>query len=237
MRTRHSFVVAGLMIGMLCVLLIPREAHAQQVGQVPPQAERDENWEAVGNVSMIIGASTVFLMPRVYYNDPEATVGWKGRWHVSQLAPATSLIAITWLVDQPIKNGIESTRPGCSLRETQVRFPDSNCETFGGPSTHAFASWGTTGAGVGIFLVDTLKYSDGRFHAGSFIGNVVVPLATSVLTTVSRAVEPGTADAFEDGGQLVAGAIPGFFSGLLIGLGYSLLQEPSCGYGDNIFCW
>lgn len=222
------------MAGLAAFFASPEEAQAQDI---PPAANRDENWGAVSNVAMIIGASTVFLMPRVYYNDPEATVGWKARWHVSVLAPAATLTAITWFVDQPITNAIESTRPGCTFAETSAALPDSNCESFGGPSTHAFATWSTTGAGLGIFLVDTLKYSDSRFHFGAFIGNVLVPLTASVFTTVARGVEPGTSEGYESGGQLVAGALPGFFTGVLLGVGYSLLQEPSCPYGDAVICW
>src|SRR5690606_23498312 len=85
MRTRQTIVTAGLLCAALAAFLAPREAAAQAI---PPAAPRDENWEAVSQISMITGALSVTLMPRVYYNDPEATVGWKGRWHVSQLAPA-----------------------------------------------------------------------------------------------------------------------------------------------------
>jgi hypothetical protein len=229
-----SIVGAGAVAGLAVMLAQPADAHAQDI---PPAAQRDENWGAVSNVAMVIGVSTAFLMPRVYYNDPEATVGWKARWHVSVLAPAATLTAITWFIDEPMKGAIESTRPGCTFEETSAALPDSNCESFGGPSTHAFASWGTTGTGLGIFLVDTLKYSDSRFHVGSFIGNVLVPLTASMFTTVARGVEPGTSDAYESGGQLVAGALPGFFSGLLLGIGYSMFQEPSCPYGDAVICW
>src|SRR5690606_21437809 len=105
----------------------------------------------------------------------------------------------------PIKGAIESTRPGCTLDETNVAFPDSNCESFGGPSTHAFASSSTFGAGLSIWLFDTFKYSDSEFHAGSFIGNVAVPLTAAILTSVARGVAPGDSEAFEDGGQIGAG--------------------------------
>jgi hypothetical protein len=223
--------------------LYSTEAFAQNV-EVPAIAPRNQTWGTVSDVSLIIGASTVFLMPRVYYSDPESTVGWKGRWHFSMLAPSMTMAAATFLVDGPIRNAIQSVRPGCTLDETLVANPGSECETFGGPSTHAFASWGATGVGTGIFLVDTIRYSRGRFHAGSFIGNVGVPLVLSILTSVGRGIEPGGSDAngttvqpFESAGQVAAGALTGFFSGMLVGGAYALLQRPSCGYGNAIFCW
>jgi hypothetical protein len=228
-RRRRAATLLGS--GLLAVMLWPRDAAAQ----VTVGAKRDDTWDTVSHITLGIGTATPFLMPRIYYSDPESTVGWKGRWHVSMLAPAMTLTAVTVLVEVPIKDAIESTRPGCTLEETAVPF--DGCETFGGPSTHAFASWSATGAGTGIFLVDTFKWSDSRFHAGSFIGNVMVPLTASVFTSVARGAAPGTSEAHEDAGQIVAGALPGFFSGLVIGAGYALLQRPSCGYGDAIFCW
>jgi len=166
------------------------EAFAQST--VPPIVGRDADWATVTQVSTIVGASTVFLMPRVYYSDPESTVGWKGRWHFSHFAPMMTMAAATLLVDGPIKNAVQSVRPGCSGVDPAFAGPGSNCETYGGPSTLAFASWGAFGVGTGIFLVDTLKYSKGRFNAGSFIGNVALPLTAAIFGTVGRAVETGT---------------------------------------------
>jgi hypothetical protein len=227
--------------------LLSSEAAAQTA--VPPIVERDRNWETVSNVFLALGTSSVFLMPRVYYNDPEATVGWKGRWHVSIFAPAMTMMAVTAFTEIPIKQGIESARPGCSVEQTIVRFPGSNCETFGGPSTHAFASWGATGAGTGIFLVDTFKYSDGRFNFPAFLGNVAFPLLSSIFVSIGRGVDidndanteglvnPITLQPFEDAGQVTAGALSGFFTGLTLGFTYAMLQKPSCPYGNSLFCW
>jgi hypothetical protein len=234
MRIRGTVVTAAFCSSVAIGLLAPREAAAQIV---TPSAVRDENWDTVSNITMVLGAATVALMPRVYYNDPESTVGWKARWHISQLAPAMTLTVATLLVDIPIRDSIESTRPGCTLDETNVAFPDSGCESFGGPSTQAFAAWSATGAGVGIFLMDTFNYSDGRFNVPSFIGNVIVPLSLAVITSVGRSVEPGDSEAFEDGGQNVAGVFPGLGTGLIVGLVYAGLQRPNCGYGNNIICW
>jgi hypothetical protein len=177
-------------------------------------------------------------MPRVFYSDPEATVGWKARWHLSMLAPAMTMTALTVLVEVPLKDGIESTRPGCSIDQTNADVTSSNCETFASPGTHAFASWGATGAGLGIFLVDTFRYSDGRFNVGGFIGNVALPLTASIFTTVGRLAAPGAnVLSQENTGQFLAGGIPGFFIGMGIGAAYAALQRPSCGYGNAIFCW
>jgi hypothetical protein len=227
-------IVAACVGSIFAAMLVPREASAQTI---PPIAERDKNWDAVSNVTTVVGASTVFLMPRIYYSDPEATVGWKGRWHVSSFAPAMTMMAATWFVNNPIRNAIKSPRPGCTTEQTRAAIPGSECESYGGPSTQAFASFGATGVGVSTFLVDTFKYSDGRFSIPGFIGNVAVPLTLSVLTAVGRTAEPGTAQAFESPGQVVAGALPGFFGGMLIGFGYAMLQKPSCGYGNSVICW
>ena len=238
MRLRSILGAALFGVTLATVWLAPSEAEAQPT--IPPSANRDENWNTVSNVTMVAGAVTVALMPRIYYSDPEATVGWKARWHVSVLAPAMTLTAATLLVDGPIRSAVESTRPGCTLEETVVAFPDSNCESFGGPSTQAFASWSATGAGLGIFLFDTIGHSDGEFHPGSFVGNVAVPLTLSIFTSVGRSVSNSdeNIDAYEDVGQnLLAGALPGFVIGILTGIAYAGLQSPHCGYGNNVICW
>src|SRR3954471_20580725 len=105
MRIRETIVKAGFISIFSAALLAPREA-AAQVPQVPPIAQRNGTWGTVSNITMVVGVGIVTLMPRVYYNDPEATVGWKARWHFSLLAPALSMTALTLLVDGPIKNAI-----------------------------------------------------------------------------------------------------------------------------------
>jgi hypothetical protein len=234
MRIREKIVAAGCLTIAAC-LLAPREAAAQAT--FPSDPKRDKNWGTVSDVSLVLGTSVVFLMPRVYYSDPESTVGWKGRWHVSMFAPAMTMTALTLLVDIPIKDAAESTRPGCRLEQTKTALPGSNCESFGGPSTHAFASWGATGAGTGIFLVDTFRYSSGRFNAGGFVGNVAIPLTASIFTSIGRGVAPGNAEAYEEFGQIALGGVTGFVSGLAIGVVYASLQRPNCGYGNALFCW
>jgi hypothetical protein len=237
MRIKDKVVVAGLLAGALSMALGEADAHAQGI---PPIVERDKNWATVSHVSMMIGVGAVSLMPRIYYSSPDATVGWKARYHVSALAPIMTLTATTLLVDGPIREAIKSPKVGCTVDDTFAatprQDPNSGCETFGGPSTHAFASWGAFGAGSMVFLVDTLKYSDGEFSVGSFIGNMALPFASSIMTSVARSAN-GSGIGPESTGQVVAGALPGFFTGALFGLGYALLQEPDCGYGGYLFCW
>jgi len=229
---KSKLLAAGLIAGTLSLTLGESQAQAQ----VLPFVERDTNWDAVSSVTMMIGVTTVSLMPRVYYSSPDATVGWKARWHVSALAPIMSMTGITLLVDGPIRDAIESTKDGCSLDQTLARLPDSGCETFGGPSTHAFASWGAAGAGITIFLVDTLKYSDMKFSVPSFIGNIILPTSMAILSSVARSAD-GYGLGPEITGQVIAGALPGLGIGALLGLGYSFMQEPNCGYGGSIVCW
>jgi len=231
MRIRETIVAAGL-LSLTAAMLAPREAAAQTVA---PVVVRDKNWDIVSNVTMVAGVSIVALMPRVYFNDPEATVGWKGRWHVSALAPIMTMTALTLMVDISIKNAIKTIRPGCTQDGTV--FPLSECASYGAPSTQSYAAWGATGAGTGIFLVDTIKYSDGHFNVPYFFGQVIAPLTLSVLSSVSRSVEPGNSKQYETGGAIAAGALTGFASGLIVGGVYALMQKPSCGFGNNVFCW
>jgi hypothetical protein len=234
MRTKAKIAIVATLAGVILSSVASRDAHAQ--GAIPPIVERDPNWDVLSTVSMMIGVGTVSLMPRIYYSSPDATVGWKARWHVSALAPIMTMTATTLLVDGPIRGAIQNTKDGCTVDQTLARLPDSGCESFGGPSTHAFAAWGAFGAGTSIFLVDTFLYSDSEFHAGSLIGNVVVPLAGSILTSVARSAD-GRGLGPETTGQVVAGALPGAAVGLILGFGYSFLQEPDCGYGGLIICW
>jgi hypothetical protein len=213
-------------------LLAPREAAAQTT------TTQDPTWGLVSNITMLIDVGVVTLMPRIYYNDPEATVGWKARWHISVLAPALSMTALTLLVDGPIKNAIGSPRPNCTAEDTGLNSTImTGCNSFGMPSTQSFAAWGAMGTGTAIFLVDTLKYSNSKFHAGSFVGNVAVPFVLSVVTSVARTQASGGNSPAETPIQVVAGSLSGFVTGALVGVGYSFMQRPNCGYGNSIVCW
>lgn len=233
MKRARSIVLSGVLAGS-AFAFVSSEASAQAV---PPSAPRDSGFEIASNITMALGVATVTFMPRVYYNDPEATFGWKSRWHISQLAPSLALTSITLLIDGPIKGAIESTRPGCTLDETNVHFPDSGCESFGGPSTHSFAAASAAGAGIGIWVADTFVHSNSEVHAGSIIGNIAVPVVATVLTSVFRGISSEDTLPLENGGQIGAGVLVGVPIGFLTGIAYGVLQEPNCGYGDNLICW
>lgn len=236
MRITETIVTTGFISILSIALLVPQEA-AAQTPPVTPIVPRDATLGTVSNVTMALGVGIVTLMPRVYFNDPESTVGWKGRWHVSVLAPAMTMTALTVLIDGPIRNAIKDPRPGCTIDNSSVLYQGSNCETFGMPSTQSFAAWGAAGTGAGLFLVDTLKYSNGKFSVPGFIGNVALPLTLSIVTSVARGIQPGSSLAYETPAQVGVGALSGFATGALVGIGYSLMQRPNCGYGNSLFCW
>lgn len=167
-------------------------------------------------------------MPRVFYSDPEVTVGWKARWHVSVLAPSMTLAALSLANEQWFKEGFESPRPGCEDLPAGV----GGCESYGMFSTHSLLAFSALGQGTGVFLIDTLKWSDGQFNAGAFFGEVGVPLVLSVLTAIGRTVGD-----WESGGQVWASAGVGFGAGLGTGLLYAALQRPECGYSGGLICW
>jgi len=96
------------------------------------------------------------------------------------------------------------------------------------------AAFSALGNGTGVFLVDTLKWNDGRFHAGAFVGDVLVPLLAATFTFIGRDVH---APSYESGGQNLTGAGAGLGLGLLSGVGYALLQRPECGYSSGLVCW
>ena len=61
-------------------------------------------------------------------------------------------------------------------------------------------------------------------------------LAAAFVTSAARSAD-GNGTGPEGLGQVVAGALPGLASGAILGLTYSLLQEPDCGYGGYLICW
>ena len=237
MRTRDTILRAGTCVVAMATALLATRSAAAQTETTPPIVTHDSTWGTVSTVATIVGASVAAGMPRVYYADPESTVGWKGRWHFSVLAPAMTMTAATMFVDRSVKESLKYTRPSCNQDVTAVHFPGSGCESYGGPSTHAFAAWGAAGSGLGIFLVDTLRYSDKRFNVPYFIGEVVLPVSAALLASVSRGVTGSGTASYESGQQIAAGGATGFATGLLVGFGYAMFQPPNCGYGNHLFCW
>jgi hypothetical protein len=204
------------------VLLLPDTAHAQSA------PERSTGWKDATTVLALSAVGVELFMPRIFYSDPEVTVGWKARWHVSVLAPSMTLVAIALINDQYLKDAFEGHRPDCD--EDTQGLP--GCETYGMMSTHSFTAFSAFGQGLGIFLVDTIGWSDGRVNVGSLMGNVMVPGVLGVITTIGR-----TAGNWETGGQAWGSAGVGALLGLGVGAMYAAMQRPECGYGGNLICW
>ena len=206
------------------VMLLPDTAHAQEA---PP--ERSAGWRDATTALTISAVGVQLLMPRIFYSDPEVTVGWKARWHVSVLAPSMTLLAVALVNDQYLKDAFEGHRPGCD-EETQGLVP--GCESYGMLSTHSYLAFSAFGQGLGIFLVDTIGWSGGRLNVGSLMGNVMVPGVLSVITTIGR-----SAGNWETGAQAWGSAGVGAVLGLGMGALYAAMQRPECGYGGNLICW
>lgn len=215
-------------VGFLATGIVITAAPAARAQTPPP--DRSEGLRVLSTVAASVGVGSQLLMPRVSYVDSDATVGWKARWHVSAAAPVMTLATLTLVSEFVIKPEAEGFRPGCD--ETNVGV--AGCERFGMPSTHSLAAFSALGQGAGVFLVDTIKWNEGRFNGASFAFNVVLPLVAAGLTAAGRvAGDPG----YESGGQTLVGAGIGLGAGLLFGGGYALLQAPGCGYGAGLVCW
>ena len=168
--------------------------------QTSPVPQQSTTWDGVSNATMASAAVLQLAMPRIFYADPEVTEGWKARWHISQLAPVMTLVSIGALNEYAIKNALQDPRPGCD--STNIGGP--GCTTYGGPSTQSFGAAAAFGNGLGVWLVDTVKWSGGKFNVGSFIGDVALPLVLGTITMVGRG-----AGNFESGLQIAEGGIGG----------------------------
>lgn len=223
-RSGRCAVVALLVLA--CVSTLPRAARAQVL---PPPA-RSDAWQTVSTVSMVVGMTSQLIMPRIYYSDTEVTIGWKARWHASALASTLFLVTMGFVNEYVVKPEITSFRPGCG--PTNVGTP--GCTTFGMPSTHNFVAFSALGHGTAVMLVDSLKWSEGRFNVAAIAGDVALPLVAAGLTYAGRvAGEPSQ----EHGDQAVVGAAVGLGFGLLAGAVYSVFQRPECPYGSGVICW
>jgi hypothetical protein len=208
--------------GALVLSTVTRGAHAQQ------GPARNHDWQTVTTITMLGAAGTQLFMPRIFYSDPEVTVGWKARWHVSVLAPVMTLTGLTLLNEYALKDSFKGFRPGCD--ETNRGVP--GCGSYGLLSSHTFAAFAALGHGTAVFLVDTTKWSGGRFNAGAFVGNVALPLVLSTFTAVGR-----DAGNYERSGQVIWGGVGGLVSGFATGAVYALMQRPECGYTGSLICW
>ena len=217
----NGIKVAGLALAASLTLLAA-PAHAQE----PP--ERSQGWKTATNVLTLSSLGVQLLMPRVFYSDPEVTVGWKARWHASVLAPSMTLIAVGLLNEQFLKDSFKGYRPGCD----EMTQGSVGCTSYGMFSTHSYLAGSAFGQGLGVFLVDTIKWSGGRLNGGSLAMNVGVPAVLGVITTVGR-----SAGNWETGGQAWASTGVGAALGLGLGALYALAQRPECGYGGDLICW
>ena len=223
-RRLRALLAGGLVATALSA--VPGDASAQAL----PPPERSAGWETVSTVAMVVGMGSQVLMPRIYWSDTEVTIGWKARWHASVLAPTMFLLTTALFNEVVVKPEITSFRPGCG--QSNVGVP--GCTTFGMPSTHTFVAFSALGHGAGVFLVDSLKWSEGRFNGGAIAGNVALPLVAAGLSYAGRVA--GTPSQ-EHGDQALVGAAFGLDFGLLAGGAYALLQRPECPYGSGVICW
>jgi hypothetical protein len=191
-------------------------------------ADRSDGWKTATTITMVAGVATTTFMPRIFFSDPEATAGWKARWHVSVLAPMLANVSLTMLNEHALKDEIGSHRPGCD----ETNQGQGRCQDFGSLSSHAFLSFAALGQGAATFFTDTLKWSDGKFHVGAFVGDVAFPLVFAGVTAIGRG-----AGNWENGGTILVSSAGGLVTGALTGLTYALLQRPECGYTGSLVCW
>ena len=218
---------AGLSAAMFVLLTTVGAKNA--AAQAGPPPFRSQTWKNVTGAAVLVSAGTALLMPRVFYPDSEVTVGWHARWHISVLAPVMTLTALSLINEYQLKSTIKGFRPNCDDANQGLV---EGCTDFGEPSTHTFAAFSALGHGVGVFIVDTTKWSDGRINAASAIGNIGVPLVASIITYVGRGVGN-----WEKPGSNVLGGAMGLGTGFLLGTMYALMQRPECGYTGGLICW
>jgi hypothetical protein len=210
----------------IAVLLASGAAQAQMGPTVPPT--RSEGWGTATDVMAGISLGLQAIMPRIFFSDPEVTQGWKARWHVSQLAPVMTLTTLALFNETSLKTLFKGNRPGCDDTNTT----DPSCSSYGFLSTPSFVAGSALGQGAGVFLVDSLKWSNGQINAGALVGDVIVPLIIAPIVAVGR-----DAGDWETGGQSWGSAAIGLGIGLITGTIYAELQRPECGYTGNLICW
>jgi hypothetical protein len=236
----------ALTLGLSVFAARESTASAQQI-QPPQDGSSEHTWGAVTSATAALSLATVAVMPRIFYSDPEVTVGWKARWHVSQLAPVLVLTSLSFVNEFALKNAVQAARPGCPLMDANGNQipafaggtlnddpgnPFGGCNTYGGPSTHAFAAFSGLGQGVGVFIFDTTKWSNGQINAGALVGDVAVPLILAGITAAGR-----IGGDWESTAQVLEGGGAGLVLGFLTGMTYALMQRPECGYTGSMICW
>ena len=183
---------------------------------------QSSGWQTATTITAIGAMATVIVMPRIFYADPETTVGWKARFHVSVLAPTLTLTALTFLNEDFLKSAF-GTRGPCN---------GSACGGYETLSSHSFAAFSAFGQGTAVFIVDTVKWSNGKLNAGSLAGNVALPLVLAGITAAGRA-----AGNWEDTGSVLLSSGVGLVFGALTGVLYATMARPECGYSGDLICW
>src|SRR4051812_38231550 len=141
MKTLH----VGL--GAVTVALGLGLTEAPAFAQAAPPPVRSDSWNQATNITAVSAMGLVLLMPRVFYSDPEVTVGWKARWHLSALAPTMTLIATGLVNEQFLKDAFKGYRPGCSdMNQGMV----AECNDYGMLSTHSYLVGSALGQGLGV---------------------------------------------------------------------------------------
>jgi hypothetical protein len=202
-------------------------AQSMPAATMPAPPDRSDGWNTATNILAASSLAVELLLPRVFYSDPDVTTGWKARWHVSALAPVMLLTTLALFNETTLKDSFAGARPGCDGGQGAP-----GCTSYGFMSTQSFAAGSALGHGVAVFLVDTLRWSGGAVNAGSLLGEIGIPLILAPITAIGR-----TAGNWESGGQAWGSATIGLGVGLAVGLLYSELQRPECGYTGNLICW
>ena len=227
MTPKHRKGKWGLLVA--CAILAASMSIASPArAQTTPPPERSDAWNDATTILALSSLGLELVMPRVFYADPEVTAGWKARWHLSAFAPIMTLATLTLINEHHLKSSFESPLPGCEA----VNPADPACAGSGMFSSQSLLAFSALGQGTGVFLGDTMKWSDGRFNAGAFTGQVGIPLVLGIITAVGR-----TSGNLETGGQVWTSAGVGTLVGLGTGLVYSLMQRPECGYTGSLLCW
>jgi hypothetical protein len=214
-----------------CCILAPALlalAVSSPANAASPVPNRDQTWGSVSSATVATAGLLQLVMPRIFYADPESTVGWKARWHVSQLAPVMTLTVAALASNYLLKDALKDPRPGCD----STNQPGINCNTYGMPSTHALGAFSALGNGAGVWLFDMTKWSGGRFNGASFTGDVILPAILAGVTDIGR-----VSGNWETGKQVLVGSAAGLVLGFATGTVYALLQRPECGYTGNLICW
>src|SRR5690606_26268172 len=107
----------SVLIAFLACFLAVTPASAQ---------ERNETWGGVTTATSLTALGTAVLMPRIFYASPEATVGWKARWHVSVLAPMMTHTTLALVNEVALKEAFKEPRPGCDATGAGI----ADCETY-----------------------------------------------------------------------------------------------------------